>query len=70
MRVRLLIDITLDENRIPQLAERIAEQPVVQIKMTGWEYAGGKLIGRFVGAQPVMKDEVEEMEKLEGLSNA
>jgi hypothetical protein len=66
MRVRLLIDVTLDESKIPQLAERIADQPIVKVKMTGWEYAGGTLIGRFMGAQPVMKDEVEEMKGLEG----
>jgi hypothetical protein len=59
VRIRLLIDTTLDMEQIPKLAELIADQPTCLIEINGW---GQILGGRFMGAQPVHVDELEALE--------
>jgi hypothetical protein len=64
MRVRLLIDITMAVEDIPELAELIADQPGCMVKIDKWPPILG---GRFMGAQPVFQDEEQESRALEGL---
>jgi hypothetical protein len=52
-RIRLLIDTTMDDADIAELAERIAEQEVVMIQFTGLGSPAG---GRLMGAQQVAVD--------------
>ena len=51
MRVRLLIDVVLDADKVPELAQQIIEQPATSIVIEGDH--NGALGGRLVGAQPV-----------------
>jgi hypothetical protein len=49
MRVRLLVDVEWSGKDIPQLQERIAEQPPI-----GVSFEPGQVIyGRLMGAEPV-----------------
>lgn len=64
MRIRLLIDVTMATEDIPELAELIADQPGCMVKIDDWSPV---LIGRFMGGQPVFEDEEMEAKALEGL---
>lgn len=54
MRIRLLIDTTLDEAEVAKLAELISEQPSALVEITGFNRVLG---ARFMGATPVHQDE-------------
>jgi hypothetical protein len=49
VRIRLNIDIDTDESTRTELAERVVEQPVVEVTLPGF----GAFNGRFTGATGV-----------------
>lgn len=51
MRLRLLVDVEIDEVDIAKLAELMADQPVTYVRIVG-DYDQARM-GRFMGAQPV-----------------
>jgi hypothetical protein len=55
MRLRLMIDVMVDDETVAHLGERLADQPIVSL-----EGLNGVLAGRFVGATPVYATEIEE----------
>jgi hypothetical protein len=57
MRVRLLIDVTLEESEVSSLADLIADQPPATVRIEGFRELGA----RFMGATPVHHDDPGEM---------
>lgn len=57
MRVRLLIDINVSEDTIPEIGELISDQPPVDCVVRGGTQQ--RWTGRLMGAQPVHHEEDE-----------
>lgn len=54
MRVRLLIDINVSEDTIPDIGDLIGDQPLVDCSVRGHTKGW---TGRLVGAQPVHQED-------------
>lgn len=57
MRIRLLMDVTIEESEVSNLAELIAQQCPARIQIEGFRELGA----RFMGATPVHHDDPGEM---------
>lgn len=72
MRVRLLIDVMLDDDKVPQLAEFIAEQPTTNLTIESKRGLGKMFfLGRFMGATPVqINPDIEGYQKPKAKASA